>query len=687
MAQAETLTTPIRPGAPNFRLDLRAISLLEGVRAAIAVAGTLALGAVLHHPLLGIAALGALLACFADPGGPVRARLRPMLLLGLLGGLAFAILPPLLATAPPLALLLGAVLIFAGSLSRIYGQGGLQFGNLFSVATVLALDGPVPSITVAARIGLIFALGAFWAALLTIGLWRMRPHAPARAALARIARSLAALSTDLADLTRDPSEAAFDRHASNHRRAVRDAIEQARAITLATFRRQGAASARGNRIALRLATLDRVFEALIALSDGLIDAAPDPNAAQALSQIARFLEDIAPDLEADRPLATPDRRVALDALRSGAADTDPHLAPPLHAIAERLAVLLSSSAPPGADPSLAEPSPPLITVALQSLRANLTWQSVAFRHATRTLCVIIPVLFVMHRINNPFGHWLAITMILTLQPHFSATWIRAAERVGGTIAGGIIAALIGLVCTTPLAVSLTMVPLAVAAFAMRGVNYSAFIAILTPMIVLLIEQIVPGESPRIVAFSRIGFTLLGGLLAIAANFLLWPGFETNRLGAATSSAVRAHQAYLRATFASLTGAPSLPIDAARRAAGLASNNLEASISRALAEPHRGADPALRCAVVVDAALRRMAGRLVNLRLARPLLSPDDQASLALWAGFLADHLENAAPSSAPPAALPPSLAESPILAEPLARLARQVELINAQMRETKPAYG
>ncbi len=681
MAQAETLTTPIRAGTPNFRLDLRAISLLEGVRAAIAVGLTLALGALLHHPLLGIAALGALLACFADPGGPVRTRLRPMLLLGLLGGLAFAILPPLLAIAPPFALLLGAALIFAGSLSRIYGQGGLQFGNLFSVATVLALDGPVPSFTKAANIGAIFAMGAFWAALLTLGLWRMRPHAPARAALARIARALATLSTDLADLMRHPTETEFDRHASNHRRMVRDAIEQARAITLATFRRQGAASARGNRIALRLATLDLVFEALIALSDGLIDTKADPITEQVLTQIAGFLEGIAPDLEADRSLDNPQRRAALDQWRARTCDAQTPLQPPLHAIAERLSVLLSSSAPPGADPTFGENSPPLIIAALQTLRGNLTWQSVAFRHATRIACVIVPVLFVMHRINNPFGHWLAITMILTLQPHFSATWIRAAERVGGTVAGGIIAALIGLVCTTPLAISLTMVPLAVAAFAMRGVNYSAFIAILTPMIVLLIEQIVPGESPRIVALSRIGFTLLGGLLAITANFLLWPSFETNRLGAATDGAVRAHQAYLRAVFASLTGALPPSIDAARRAAGLASNNLEASIARALAEPHRGSDPALRRAVVVDAALRRMAGRLANLRLTRPQPAPRDQASLAAWAVFLAGQLDNAAPATPPRAAMPPSLAE------PLARLARQVELINAQMRETNPTHG
>jgi uncharacterized membrane protein YccC len=682
MAQANALTTPIRPGAPNFRLDLRAISLLEGLRAAIAIAVTMALGAFFHAPLLGICALGALLACFADPGGPVRTRLIPILLLGLLGGLAFALLPPLLALAPPAALLVGAILIFAGSLSRIYGQGGLQFGNLLGVTTVLALDRPSPALAQDAMIGSLFAAGAFWAALLTLGLWRMRPHAPARAALARIARALAALSLDLADISAHPSETALDRHASQHRRAVREAIEQARAITLTTFRRQGAASARANRIALRLATLDLVFEALIALSDSLTDPA-DPAAAAALGHIAGFLTAAAPDIEADRSLITPPRQASLAALRDITRTAPERTQPPLRAIAEHLSVLLSSSAPPGADPTLAESSPPIIATALQTLRANLTWNSVSLRHATRTACVIVPVLLVMHRINNPFGHWLAITMILTLQPHFSATWIRAAERVGGTVAGGILAALIGLICITPLAISLTMIPLALAAFAVRGVNYSAFVAILTPMIVLLIEQIVPGESPRMVALSRIGFTLLGGLLAIAANLLLWPSFETNRLAAATNAAIAAHQAYLRATFAALPPNTPAPLAATRRAAGLASNNLEASIARALAEPHRGTDPELRRAVVVDATLRRMAGRLVSLRLASPSMTQADRALLAPWSHYLADQLGARGPAIRP--AEPPAAPTA--LAEPLARLSRQVELISAQMHENHPEHG
>ena len=60
-------------------LDLRAISMIEGVRAGLAAALPVAASVWLEQPLLSLAALGALLTCICDPGGPWRRRL-PVLL-------------------------------------------------------------------------------------------------------------------------------------------------------------------------------------------------------------------------------------------------------------------------------------------------------------------------------------------------------------------------------------------------------------------------------------------------------------------------------------------------------------------------------------------------------------------------------------------------------------------------------
>ena len=63
----------------------------------------------------------------------------------------------------------------------------------------------------------------------------------------------------------------------------------------------------------------------------------------------------------------------------------------------------------------------------------------------------------------------------------------------------------------------------------------------------------------------------------------------------------------------LKEAPTSALGQARRAAGVASNALEALITRALLDPSRKNPEKLEAAMVVDAALRRCAGRLTTLR--------------------------------------------------------------------------
>ncbi len=66
-------------------VDLRAISLAEGVRAALSIAAIVAADQWLHWPPLLEAALGALLTCLGDSGGPIRRRLPALLAFALLG--------------------------------------------------------------------------------------------------------------------------------------------------------------------------------------------------------------------------------------------------------------------------------------------------------------------------------------------------------------------------------------------------------------------------------------------------------------------------------------------------------------------------------------------------------------------------------------------------------------------------
>jgi uncharacterized membrane protein YccC len=652
-------------------LNPRAVSLAEGARAGCAVAAMLMVAQFFSLPQFDIAALGALLTCLADPGGTITRRAPAVIAFAICSSIAFAAFGLLRCEGIWISALVGGLTIFATSYMRVYGQSGMQVGNLLAVVIILALDTPFTSLSQAVMAGLNFGAGCVWAVVLTLLIWRLHPYAPSRRAVADVCLRLAQFSKELAALAHAAEDtAAFEAHAAQHRRQVREAIEIARTVAFETFRGRGLVSPRGAQLSVRLQTLEQIFGALIALSDTLeSDAAGRAAAARPVRLIAGWLAAIGPEIKADRPLDTVRKQASLQRLRGAFAQL-PEASEVRHvmqAMAEHLAVLITVTRYTARPvPGSVMAPPPLSERVFAPLRQNFSVSSVAMRHALRAAIVATPVLAWTMFDGNPYAHWATFSLILCLQPYFSATWVRSAERVLGTALGGLVAAAIGLISKTQLELAFTMLPLTMFALAIRSVSYTAFIAVLTPMIVLLIEQIEPGYSELYVAVSRVGFTLLGGVLAIVGNLLLWPGFEGTRLDASIAAAIHAHIAYVHAVFEALLEDKPAPA-ASRRAAGLASNNLEAALSRALLEPHRRQEPGIERGAVVDAALRRMAGRLSVLSLDRPVISEADRPLWAAWQCWLEDCLsDNLRPR--------PALPSGPG-AETLSRLARQAELI------------
>ena len=673
-------------------LDLRAISLAEGLRAALSIAAIVAADQWAHWPPLLEAAVAALLTCLGDSGGPIRRRLPALLAFALIGTLftaGFGLLRGLgLGVAVPAACL-G---IFACSFARVWGQTQLQVGNLLVVVLVLAMDqprGPTEAVLLAG----LFAGGCLWAILLTMVIWRIHPFRPARRAVADAYRSAARLVADLRGLVEGNADpAAWDAHARGHRRAVRDTIERARTAVQDTLRVRGPASARAFQGLLRIEAIDQIFGALIALSD-LLEATPDPAVRAAASRLLRLLRPallvLSVAIRADDPGrggAAALQRLsrlgpAMDAM--AAAGKIPLLAGVTDAILERLRIAASLTAPanwkPGALPETA--SLPWRQRVVTPFRANLDWQSAAFRHALRTAVVAGPALAVTLSLTGTYQHWLTITLILTMQPFYALTWQRALERIGGTVMGGLVAAVLALVCTTPLAIAAALFPLAILSFTARAVNYGLFIALLTPMVVLLTEVSRPGTSEFVIAGLRALYTVAGGLLAVFGCIVLWPSWEPDRLERELAVAITAHAAFAEAELDMLLGTGSgEAVDRGRRAAGVASNNLETSISRALAEPRRTQRTDLQAAMVTDAALRRMAGRLSALQMDPHHADGVDAGALARWRAWIGGSLREVASGKAVTQPRPDGRAPDALL-----RIARQIELLDGTRRSHSSA--
>jgi hypothetical protein len=114
------------------------------------------------------------------------------------------------------------------------------------------------------------------------------------------------------------------------------------------------------------------------------------------------------------------------------------------------------------------------------------------------------------------------------------------------------------------------------------------------------------------------------------------------------------------------------VDPARSMAGMASNNLEASIARALQEPRRdlGASAQLDVAMVVDAALHRMAGRLSLLALEPNARGGMTEAAWQRWREWLESALDTLQRGRTEIAIRP---SDKPT--EALGRIARQIDVL------------
>jgi hypothetical protein len=157
-------------------------------------------------------------------------------------------------------------------------------------------------------------------------------------------------------------------------------------------------------------------------------------------------------------------------------------------------------------------------------------------------------------------------------------------------------------------------------------------------------------------------------------------------------AIAAHAASADATFDDLLHAKaSGAADAARRQAGIASNALESALSHSLLEPRLVTSRHLNAALTIDAALRRIAGRLAVIRFLRAedatnggtaVTVPDLEAwrtwirqSLGL---ILGDRPDGAEGFRLPPRPPLRAAADDPV-ADGLTRIARQIEMIAGAM--------
>ncbi len=604
------------PGPDLYRLpiglDLSGISVAEGLRAALASAVFLVVARWVGSPALLIAASAAMITCFCDVGGNLAQRLPMLLSFTVLGATTWAAFGLLRAVGLPAVVPAAAAGVFLFSMARVWGLRAQTVGNILIVVLALAIDKPLTP-PGAGLLAAAFVAGGLWASVLTLVIWRVQSDRPAARAVEQVWRRLEALTADLRALLRaDAPPEAWDAHARGHRRGVRAAIEDARSLAAGSIRSRDLLSGRGTTVLLLLDLADQLFGELIVLA-GLLEADEGTGVRADADRLLRRLRPVLLLLSFERS-PDPDRlRASLDNMIRDMKDVG-SLRTLADAVVDSLRVVtrvLDGDLRPNLRAETVAREGGVLAARLWGpLRDELTWGSAILRHAARATAVTTPAVALSLVWWTPYAHWLTITVALTMQPFFAATWQRALERVGGTVVGAGVGAALSLFPDTPLATAALLIPLSILGFSVRQVSYGAYIACLTPLVVAVFDLAEPGSSGWVTAGMRTLYTLVGGVAAVAACTVLWPTWEPNRLERDLRATLLAYRALAVSVLGRPEAAQADRMETARRAAGLANSNLEASLARALQEPGRKRHAALDRIIAADALLRRLGAAML-----------------------------------------------------------------------------
>jgi uncharacterized membrane protein YccC len=176
-----------------------------------------------------------------------------------------------------------------------------------------------------------------------------------------------------------------------------------------------------------------------------------------------------------------------------------------------------------------------------------------------------------------------------IKPNFGGTIERVIQRIGGTVAGAVIALPIGLLVRDREILFLCLAFRAFVSFSVRRFGYGVFTLAITPLFMVLLN--LAGPADWTINLVRIADTLIGGILALGGSYLLFPIWERELLPSQLVRTISALKEYLDKVMGLYLGQSVTPqqVDEARRYASLEVANAATASQRLLSEPIRVED--------------------------------------------------------------------------------------------------
>jgi hypothetical protein len=560
----------------------------------VGVAVPLVAGLLAGQPWIGaFGAIGAVSVGFGSFQGAYRSRAAVMIYASAGMGTS-VLLGSLTAGFAPGATALAALVAFAAGYFVALGPAASFVALQCGIAAITAEGFPAPSHVALLR-GAVVLAGGLVQTLLVVSVWPLRRFTAERAATAPVYASLAAYARGIGrgDVTAPEPHTLATTH-----EPADDPHPMASTGDVLVFQ---ALFDEAERIRASLAGL-AVRQELTGV-DPTCDAQLTGAIGDVLSEIAEALSDGREPRDTRAAWGTIDSCLE-EAPDGGSLDA---LLGQLRA-AWRVAGVLS--APPGR--ASGERLPPLrhrppVSDALTTLRANLTLDSSAFRHAIRLAAAVALATVGYHAFTLNRGYWIPMTALIVLRPDFYETFSRGLARVGGTLLGAALAtAVVHVIQPSPGLLAVFVLVCVWACYSLFRVNYALFTVCLTGYVVFIL--MLSGIAEMTAATTRAMYTLAGGALALII-YGVWPTWAGRTARSSVAAMLDAQGEYVDALLSAYVDPSTLDLDRLARLrskARLQRSNTEALVERMNAEPAARASINRRRAIALLAALRRHA---------------------------------------------------------------------------------
>ena len=215
---------------------------------------------------------------------------------------------------------------------------------------------------------------------------------------------------------------------------------------------------------------------------------------------------------------------------------------------------------------------------------NLSFNSHIFRHALRVGILMLLGFVIAHSFNFLHSNWILLTIMVIMKPGFSMTKERNLHRLIGTILGAIVGMLISNWVKDDKAMFAILLVCMLGTYSFQRRYYGASVFFMTPFILILYNYL--GMGNMAVLQERVYDTLIGGAIAFAGSYFLFPQWESQKVRGALIAMLEANLNYYHQVARAYLGGTNDQFfyKIHRKEVYVASANLASTFQRMFSEP-------------------------------------------------------------------------------------------------------